>query len=152
MKNLIQKLLEFLDATFGSSTQNADSTELEQPSEYKELMSLQPTYVISQPIRRTIEQDFNSYEEFEWEYGRTLRDKYYRELNQVIYWSIISDIEELDDDEEPDFTLLLVILHPRKNVIKTVSVKIKKTDLSKIKEMLRDVALFNFYNFSQAFK
>lgn len=47
MKNLIQKLLEFLDTTFGSSTQNADSTELEQPSEYKELMSLQPTYVIS---------------------------------------------------------------------------------------------------------
>lgn len=152
MKDSILKLLKFLDATFGSSTQNADSTELGQPSEQKELMSLQPTYTISQPIHSVIEQDFNSYEEFEWEYGRTLRDKYYRELNQIVYWSINSDIEELDDDEEPEFTLLLVVLQPRKNVIKTVSVKIKKTDLPKIKEMLRDVALFNFYNFSQAFK
>jgi hypothetical protein len=152
MEDLIKGLLKILDETFGDK-QSIYATESDQPSEYKELISLQPTYKISQSIDRVaIEEDFNSYEEFERDYGRTLRDRYYRELNQVIYWSIISDIEELDGDEEPEFTLLLVILHPRKNVIKTVSVKIEATDLPKIKEMLRDVALFNFYNFSQAFK
>jgi hypothetical protein len=122
----------------------------------QELLSLQPSYglSLSEIKSDTNVDEYNSYQEFSDEWLDFIEDKYEARLNQIIAWTIHQKAEyaELEAGEENSFLIHLVILQPRKSLIKNIFVSITKDDTPKIKRLLRKAAMFNLYNFSQAFK
>lgn len=170
MRKLIKGLLAVLQNVFGKDNKRPNLPQTsweywEGEGEYlkskglledQDLLALQPSYQLdrSNPVHTSAFDNtiYDSYRQFEDEWSMYLNDKSLCRLNQVLYWSIQSNIEETESNEKPQHKLQLVVLHPRKNILETLFVTVEKTDLPKIKKMLRKAALFNFYNFSQAFK
>lgn len=164
---LIQQLLEKLTKTYGKDKKKyLPKAHWEYPKEEteyleskgqldaQELLSLQPSYRLDES---DIEADmttaiYESYQEFADEWLDAFEDKYIARLNQIIAWTIHTDMEDVQEGEEAEFLIHLAILQPRFNVIKNIFIKITKEDTPKIKRLLRKAALFNLYNFSQAFK
>jgi hypothetical protein len=171
MKDLIKGLLEVLQNIFGKDNRKPNLPQTsweywEEQSEYlkskglledQELLALQPSHSLGakSPVHTSIYDNttFDSYQEFESSEEMYLNDKHLCRFNQILYWSIQSNIgEDGTENEEPQYSLQLLMFHPRRNMVETLLIKVTKTDLPKIKKMLRKAALFNFYNFSQAFK
>ena len=115
--------------------------------EAQELLATQPSRTLdSEEIYIANDMEYKSFDEF-WEQHKSfLNDKYLSRLNQILYWTIHQD------DESHEYKLHLLMLLPRKGSISNILISITPKDTPKIKRLLRKTALFNLYNFSQAFK
>lgn len=170
LNELIQQLLEKLTKTYNKDKKHklpkTSWQFYEEDLEYlksigqldaQELLSLQPSYGLSLSeveSDATSDEYYNSYQEFADEWLDSIEDKYQARLNQIIAWTIHNKAEYagLELGEENVFLIQFVILQPRRNLIRNIFVYITKDDTPKIKRLLRKAAMFNLYNFSQAFK
>lgn len=169
INELIQQLLEKLIKNYGKDKKQRlpkafwefyqEDTEFLQSIgqlESQELLSLQPSYGLSlSAIESDSEIDeYSSYQAFADDWMDSIEDKYKARLNQIIAWTIHhkADYIEIGEGEENPLCLHLVILQPRRNLIRNIFIDINKNDAPKIKRLLRKAAMFNLYNFSQAFK